>query len=401
MLFSAFKLALGSIAGNAMRSFLTILGVIIGVAAVITMVTLGSGATEQVTSDIEGLGSNLVMIVPGSGMRMGGQAVSKPFKSDDADAIRDQIANVVAVSPSSQKRIVAVYGNQNWATNVTGIVGEYFDVFDWKFSEGRSLTEGEVRSGASSCVIGETVRIELFGALSPIGESIRLGNVSCRVVGLLDAKGQSSFGTDQDDLVLVPLRTFQRRISGNTDVALIAISVSGEALINRVKGDVTYLLRERRRISAGEEDDFSVRDMTEITDMLTSTTTIMTMLLGAVAGVSMLVGGIGIMNIMLVSVTERTREIGIRLAIGARRGDVLLQFLVEAVVLASLGGLIGVILALLASWLLAGMMGIPFTPDASIVFLSFVFSAVVGVAFGYFPARRAATLNPIEALRYE
>jgi putative ABC transport system permease protein len=401
MLFSAFKLALGSIAGNAMRSFLTILGVIIGVAAVITMVTLGSGATEQVTSDIEGLGSNLVMIVPGSGMRMGGQAVSKPFKSDDADAIRDQIANVVAVSPSSQKRIVAVYGNQNWATSVTGIVGEYFDVFDWKFAEGRSLTEGEVRSGASSCVIGETVRIELFGALSPIGESIRLGNVSCRVVGLLDAKGQSSFGTDQDDLVLVPLRTFQRRISGNTDVALIAISVSGEALINRVKGDVTYLLRERRRISAGEEDDFSVRDMTEITDMLTSTTTIMTMLLGAVAGVSMLVGGIGIMNIMLVSVTERTREIGIRLAIGARRGDVLLQFLVEAVVLASLGGLIGVILALLVSWLLAGMMGIPFTPDASIVFLSFFFSAVVGVAFGYFPARRAATLNPIEALRYE
>jgi putative ABC transport system permease protein len=384
-----------------MRSFLTILGVIIGVAAVITMVTLGSGATEQVTSDIEGLGSNLVMIVPGSGMRMGGQAISKPFKSDDADAIRDQIANVVAVSPSSQKRIVAVYGNQNWATSVTGIVGEYFDVFDWKFAEGRSLTEGEVRSGASSCVIGETVRIELFGALSPIGESIRLGNVSCRVVGLLDAKGQSSFGTDQDDLVLVPLRTFQRRISGNTDVALIAISVSGEALINRVKGDVTYLLRERRRISAGEEDDFSVRDMTEITDMLTSTTTIMTMLLGAVAGVSMLVGGIGIMNIMLVSVTERTREIGIRLAIGARRGDVLLQFLVEAVVLASLGGLIGVILALLVSWLLAGMMGIPFTPDASIVFLSFVFSAVVGVAFGYFPARRAATLNPIEALRYE
>jgi putative ABC transport system permease protein len=384
-----------------MRSFLTTLGVIIGVAAVITMVTLGSGATRQVTSEIEGLGSNLVMIVPGSGMRMGGQAVSKPFESDDADAIRDQIANVVAVSPSSQKRIVAVHGNQNWATSVTGIAGEYFEVFDWKFTEGRSLTEGEVRSGASSCVIGETVRTELFGAQSPIGESIRLGNVSCRVVGLLEAKGQSSFGTDQDDLVLVPLRTFQRRITGNTDVALIALSVREGALLNRVKSDVTYLLRERRRISAGEDDDFSVRDMTEIADMLTSTTTIMTMLLGAVAGVSLLVGGIGIMNIMLVSVTERTREIGIRLAIGARRRDVLMQFLVEAVVLASLGGSIGVILALMASWLLAGMMGIPFTPDASIVFLSFVFSAVVGVAFGYFPARRAATLNPIEALRYE
>jgi putative ABC transport system permease protein len=401
MLLSAFKLAIGSIAGNAMRSFLTTLGVIIGVAAVITMVTLGSGATRQVTSEIEGLGSNLVMIVPGSGMRMGGQAVSKPFESDDADAIRDQIANVVAVSPSSQKRIVAVHGNQNWATSVTGIAGEYFEVFDWKFAEGRSLTEGEVRSGASSCVIGETVRTELFGAQSPIGESIRLGNVSCRVVGLLEAKGQSSFGTDQDDLVLVPLRTFQRRITGNTDVALIALSVREGALLNRVKSDVTYLLRERRRISAGEDDDFSVRDMTEIADMLTSTTTIMTMLLGAVAGVSLLVGGIGIMNIMLVSVTERTREIGIRLAIGARRRDVLMQFLVEAVVLASLGGSIGVILALMASWLLAGMMGIPFTPDASIVFLSFVFSAIVGVAFGYFPARRAATLNPIEALRYE
>ncbi|MGD9262764.1 MAG: ABC transporter permease [Methyloceanibacter sp.] len=401
MLLSAFKLAIGSIAGNAMRSFLTTLGVIIGVAAVITMVTLGSGATRQVTSEIEGLGSNLVMIVPGSGMRMGGQAVSKPFESDDADAIRDQIANVVAVSPSSQKRIVAVHGNQNWATSVTGIAGEYFEVFDWKFTEGRSLTEGEVRSGASSCVIGETVRTELFGAQSPIGESIRLGNVSCRVVGLLEAKGQSSFGTDQDDLVLVPLRTFQRRITGNTDVALIALSVREGALLNRVKSDVTYLLRERRRISAGEDDDFSVRDMTEIADMLTSTTTIMTMLLGAVAGVSLLVGGIGIMNIMLVSVTERTREIGIRLAIGARRRDVLMQFLVEAVVLASLGGSIGVILALMASWLLAGMMGIPFTPDASIVFLSFVFSAIVGVAFGYFPARRAATLNPIEALRYE
>jgi putative ABC transport system permease protein len=401
VLFSAFKLAIGSIAGNAMRSFLTILGVIIGVAAVITMVTLGSGATRQVTSEIEGLGSNLVIVVPGSGMRMGGQAGGKPFKSDDADAIRDQIANVFAVSPSSQKRVVAVHGNQNWATTVTGIVGEYFDVFDWKFAEGRSLTEGEVRAGASTCIIGETVRAELFGALSPIGERIRLGNVSCRVVGLLAAKGQSSFGTDQDDLVLISLRTFQRRITGNTDVSLIAISVREGSLLNQVKSDVTYLLRERRRISVGEDDDFSVRDMTEIVDMLTSTTTIMTMLLGAVAGVSLLVGGIGIMNIMLVSVTERTREIGIRLAIGARRGDVLLQFLVEAVVLASLGGLIGVILALLATWSLAGMIGIPFIPDVSIIFLSFVFSAAVGVAFGYFPARRAATLNPIEALRYE
>ena len=401
MLISAFKLAISAIVGNAMRSFLTMLGIIIGVAAVITMVTLGSGATAQVTSDIEGLGSNLVMVVPGSGMRLGGQAVSKPFDTDDADAIREQIANVNAVSPSAQSQLVAVHGNENWTTSVTGIIDEYFDVYDWTFAEGRSLSEGEIRSGASTCIIGETVRSELFGSVSPIGENIRLGNVSCKVVGLLEAKGQSSFGTDQDDAVFVPLRMFQRRIAGNTNVPLIAISVREGASLSRVKSDITYLLRERRRISAGEDDDFMVRDMTEIADMMTSTTQVMTMLLGAVAAVSLLVGGIGIMNIMLVSVTERTREIGIRLAIGARKSDVLLQFLVEAVVLASLGGLIGVILALAASWFFAGMMGVPFIPDVSVISISFLFSAIVGVAFGYFPARRAANLNPIEALRYE
>ena len=401
MLVSALKLALGSITGNPLRSFLTILGIIIGVAAVITMMTLGSGATKQVTSDIEGLGSNLVMVVPGSGMRMGGQAVSRPFRIADAGAVQAQIANLRAVSPSSQQRLVAVQGNQNWTTSVTGVLEDYFQVYEWTFADGRPLSPGEIRSGIASCIIGETVRQELFGALSPIGEHIRLNSVSCRVVGLLAPKGQSSFGTDQDDIVLMPLRTFQRRIAGSDDVALIAVSVRDGASLNLVKRDITYLMRERRRISPGEDDDFSVRDMTEISDMLTSTTTILTMLLGAVAGVSLLVGGIGIMNIMLVSVTERTREIGIRLAIGARKGDVLLQFLVEAVVLAALGGLIGVLLALAASWWLADLIGIPFTPDVSIIALSFAFSAFVGVGFGYFPARRAANLNPIEALRYE
>lgn len=401
MLLSAFKLAMSSIAGNVLRSLLTILGIIIGVAAVITMMTLGAGATKQVTSDIESLGSNLVMVVPGSGMRMGGQAVSRPFDLADADAIRDQIGNLRAVSPSSQTRLVAVQGNENWTTSVTGIVQDYFQVYDWSFAEGRPLTPGEIRSGTAACVIGETVRKELFGGLSPIGEDVRLDTVSCRIVGLLEPKGQSSFGTDQDDLILMPLRTFQRRITGTDDVALIATSVRDGASLNRVKTDIIYLMRERRRISAGEDDDFSVRDMTEISDMLTSTTTIMTMLLGAVAGVSLLVGGIGIMNIMLVSVTERTREIGIRLAIGARKGDVLLQFLVEAVVLAALGGVIGIVLALAASLWLADLISIPFTPDASIIALSFLFSALVGVGFGYFPARRAANLNPIEALRYE
>ena len=401
MLYSAFKLALRAIAGNAMRSILTMLGIIIGVAAVITMVTLGSGATAQVTSGIESLGSNLVMVMPGSGMRLGGQAVLKPLKEEDAAAIAAQVANVRAVSPSSARGVVVVRGNENWSTSVTGVTDGYFDVFDWSFDEGRRLSEGEIRSGAAVCVIGATIREELFGSISPIGSSIRLGSVSCKVVGLLAAKGQSSFGTDQDDTVLVPLRMFQRRIAGNTDVSIITLSMRDGAALASVKRDITYLLRERRRISAGEEDDFSVRDMTEISDMLTSTTMIMTMLLSAVAAVSLLVGGIGIMNIMLVSVTERTREIGIRLAIGARRNDVLLQFLVEAMVLAALGGLIGVVLALITSGLLAGMMGIPFTPDVSIIVLAFAFSAFVGVVFGYFPARRAANLNPIEALRHE
>jgi putative ABC transport system permease protein len=263
------------------------------------------------------------------------------------------------------------------------------------------LTEAEIRSGASSCIIGETVRSNLFGSGSAMGQTIRLGSLSCRIIGLLEAKGQSSFGNDQDDIVLLPLPTFQRRIEGTDQVALIAVSVRNSASINLVKNDITYLLRERRRIAPGEDDDFSVRDMTEVSGMLTSTTTIMTMLLSAVAGVSLLVGGIGIMNIMLVSVTERTREIGIRLAIGAQKNDVLLQFLVESVVLAVLGGVIGVILALLASWWLAGMIGIPFVPDISIIVSSFLFTGLVGVGFGYFPAQRAANLNPIEALRYE
>lgn len=400
MLYSALKLAIGSIASNALRSLLTVLGIIIGVAAVITMVTLGAGATQQITGDLEGLGSNLVMVVPGTGAR-GASAPARTFDLADAQAIRASISNIDAVAPTSQTRVLAVNGNENWSTNATGIMGEYFEVFEWTIVEGRNLNDGEIRSGTASCIIGETVRSELFGSQSPINRDLRMDGLSCRVVGLLGSKGQSSFGTDQDDIVLMPLRTVHRRLLGSDDVALIAVSASEDASLAQVKRDITYLMRERRRILPGEDADFSVRDMTEIVDMLTSTTTVMTLLLGAVAGVSLLVGGIGIMNIMLVSVTERTREIGIRLAIGARKKDVLTQFLVEATVLASLGGLIGVILALIASWLLAILIEIPFTPDLSIIAVSFFFSALVGIGFGYLPALRAANLNPIEALRYE
>lgn len=401
MLFNAFCLAISAIVGNWLRSFLTVLGIIIGVAAVIVLVTLGTGTTQQVTSDIEGLGSNLVIVVPGDGKIRGGQSLIRQFKKKDADAIQQQIANVKAVSPSSQKRVVAIFRNENISSTVTGIEAQYFSVFNWEFTKGRAFTPNEIRSGISACIVGETVRKELFGGMDPIGASIRLDGMPCKIVGLLESKGVSAFGSDQDDIILTPLRTFQRRITGKTDISLIAISVDNSQAINNVKRDITYLLRDLRNINDNQDDDFSVRDMTEITDMLSSTTTIMTLLLAAVAGISLLVGGIGIMNIMLVSVTERTREIGIRLAIGAQKADVLLQFLVESIVLSSLGGFIGVLLALLSSYFLSRIIGIPFILEIPTIAVSFLFSALVGVIFGYVPARKAANLNPIEALRYE
>jgi putative ABC transport system permease protein len=266
---------------------------------------------------------------------------------------------------------------------------------------GRGFTTGEYRSGKAVCLIGESVRSALFGRRDPLGESLRIGKLSCKVVGVLEAKGQSSMGTDQDNAVLLPLRTFQRRVSGSVDIPMIQVSVHQGAATERAKRNIEFLLRERRHISAGEDDDFSVLDMKEIATMLSSTTQVLTMLLGAVAGVSLLVGGIGIMNIMLVSVTERTREIGIRLAIGALEHEVLMQFLVEAAVLAAFGGLFGIVLALVLSGLLTRLMQVPFVLDPGIVAIAFLFSAAVGILFGYFPARRAARMDPIEALRHE
>ena len=401
MLWNAITLAIRTIGRNTLRSFLTMLGIVIGVAAVITMVTLGAGATASVTAGIESLGSNMLMVVPGKGMGPGQSTSRKPFEVGDAEAIQAQVPAVSAVSPTASQGMFAIYGNENWSTTVTGIEDGYFDVSNRSLSEGRKFTGSEYRSGRAVCIIGDTLRSELFGNKSPVGERIRLGAIACEVIGLLEAKGQSSFGSDQDDIVLVPLRMLQRRFAGNDDVNLISVSVRDGVSTEKAQRDIEYLLRERRRIGSGEEDDFTVRDMKEIAEMLTSTTEILTMLLGAVAAVSLVVGGIGIMNIMLVSVTERTREIGVRLAIGALERDVLLQFLVEAVVLSSLGGLIGILLALGVSVLLAGMMQVPFTPDPGIILLAFAFSAAVGVVFGYFPARRAASMNPIEALRHE
>ena len=400
MLWNTLLLALRSIRRNLMRSFLTILGIVIGVAAVITMVTLGNGATKSVSDQISSMGSNLLMVMPGQRFGPGADA-GAPFKSADIEAIRNQITGARLVAPIVSKSATAVYQANNWSTVVTGTSNDYFEAGNWEIAAGRYFTEAEEKSGKAVCVVGDTIREKLFGRQNPVGSEIRIKQFACEVIGLMKAKGQSSMGSDQDDSVVMPLRTVQRRLSGSQDINRLTISVKEGVSIDAVKDKLSLLLRERRNIGDNEDDDFRVMDTRQIAETLTSTTKILTMLLGAVAAVSLLVGGIGIMNIMLVSVTERTREIGIRLAIGALEREVLLQFLIEAVVLSSLGGLIGIAIATGASILLANLMNVPYLFDPGINLLSFFFSAAIGVIFGYFPARRAAGLNPIDALRHE
>jgi putative ABC transport system permease protein len=401
MIWNALLLALREIRRNVLRSFLTILGIVIGVAAVIIMVTIGGGATAQVSEQIASLGSNLLIVRPGQRLGPGQRSPAAPFTIRDVEAIQRQVPSLAAVAPSASKSVTAIFGNQNWTTTVTGTDNEFLQTRNGQLAEGRDFNAGELRSGSAVCIIGATVRSELFGGQNPLGSKIRLDKVSCQVIGLLEAKGQSSMGHDQDDLVLIPLRTYWRRIAGNQDVDLVQVSAREGADTERVKRDIEALLRERRHITRLQDDDFSVLDMKEIAQTLTGTTRILTTLLGAVAAVSLLVGGIGIMNIMLVSVTERTREIGIRLAIGALEREVLTQFLVEAVVLSSLGGLIGIALAMATSVLVANLLNVPFIFNGAIVAVAFLFSAAVGVIFGFFPARKAARLDPIDALRHE
>ena len=402
MLWNTLLLALREIRRNLTRAFLTILGIMIGVSAVITMVTLGNGATRAVQDQISSLGSNLLILRPGQRLGPGRESAGAPnFKLADAQAIQAQVSGVDSVAPSVGRTVTLVRMARNWSSSVTGSTNAYFTTGNWSLAEGRYFNDTEERAGKSVCVIGETVRRELFGNPSPVGGDIRIKQFSCEVIGLLASKGQSSFGMDQDDVVIMPLRTVQRRLTGNQDVNTIRISVHDGGSVERTMAAVHQLMRERRKISETEEENFSLLDTRQIAEALSSTTRVMTMLLGAVAAVSLLVGGIGIMNIMLVSVTERTREIGIRLAIGALEREVLLQFLIEAVVLACLGGLIGVVIATIASYELAHLMQVPYLFDVEINMLSFLFSAVIGVLFGYFPARRAARLDPIEALRHE
>lgn len=396
------RLALQAILRNPMRSFLTVLGVVIGVAAVIAMVTLGRGSTAQVTADVEKLGANLLLLTPGQA-RFGPSAntnTARPFSERDLHTITGQLASVETAAPMNSTSLVAVYGNENHRTTVNGTTNQYLAATDWDIARGRRFTEAEEQAGKPVCILGQTVREELFGNADPVGEKLRLGGLSCTVTGALAAKGASSFGSDQDDIVIIPFRTFARRIAGTADIRLVYIAVRDGFSTDRATEDLTALLREIRRIGPGEEDDFSVRDMKQLASMLTGITDVLTGLLSAVAAVSLLVGGIGIMNIMLVSVTERTREIGIRMAVGAQASQVLMQFLVEAVVLSGLGGIMGIVLGLAFGALGAQMLNVPFVVDIRVVLLAFFFSALVGVIFGYFPARRAARLDPIEALRH-
>jgi putative ABC transport system permease protein len=400
MLWNTILLALRAIRRNLLRSFLTVLGIVIGVAAVITMVTLGNGATRSVTDQISAMGSNLLIVIPGQRFGPGGDNAPR-FKFADAEAIRAQVSAARLVAPVVTASATAVFQANNWSTVVNGTSSDYFEAGNWQLASGRAFTDAEGRSGRAVCVIGQTVREKLFGTRDPVGEEIRVRQFACEVVGLLKSKGQSAMGSDQDDTIVMPLGTVQRRLTGSNDVGRMMIAVDPGSSIDETKDRVAELMRERRKIADDEDDDFRVMDTRQIAQTLTSTTKILTMLLAAVAAVSLLVGGIGIMNIMLVSVTERTREIGTRLAIGALEREVLMQFLVEAVVLAGLGGLAGIALATVASIGLANLMGVPYLFSPGINLLSFGFATVIGVMFGYFPARRAASLDPIEALRHE
>jgi len=403
MLRETVKLAIQAIFRNALRSFLTVLGIVIGVAAVIAMVTVGQGSTDQVTSDVEKLGANVLMILPGQDAMSGGPsaAAASPFSIRDNDMVEEQLSDVNIAAPISSTRARAVFGNENRRTDIVGTDNRYFEAARWEVERGRLFETSELQAGKAVCILGETVRANLFANADPVGETIRINALSCEVIGLLKSKGASTFGSDQDDFVIMPIRTFHRRIAGNSDVATIYVSVRDGVSTDRAKQEIEAIMRDIRRIGRGEDDDFTVLDMKQLATMLSGITDVLTGLLSAVAAVSLLVGGIGIMNIMLVSVTERTREIGIRLAVGAQARQVLAQFLVEAVVLSLIGGLIGIVTGLALGFFGAKMLSVPFLPDPAVVLLAFGFSAAVGVIFGFFPARRAARLDPIEALRHE
>jgi putative ABC transport system permease protein len=398
------RVALRSLGRNKLRTILTMLGIIIGVGAVICTVAIGQGASEQVQQQIQALGANVLMVFAGSvnsgGVHMGNGA-NKTLTADDAQAILQHVPNVVAVSPNVQATVQVVNGNQNWLTRATGGSQDLSQIRNWPVVSGSFFSQRDVDMATDVCVIGQTVATQLFGDQDPVGQMVRVQNLPFRIVGILQPKGQNSNGQDQDDTMIMPYTTVQKKISGISWVQMIMVSTSSQDANAAVQAGISGLLRQRHHLRSGEDNDFILSSPTEMAQASENAASTMTMLLGAVGAVSLVVGGIGIMNIMLVSVTERTREIGVRMAVGATEGNVQSQFLSEALVLSSLGGIIGIVVGVAASAIISNSLGWPTFVSKSSIVIAVVFSALVGIAFGYYPARKAARLDPIEALRYE
>jgi len=394
-------LAIRSISRHKLRSFLTTLGIIIGVAAVVAMVTLGKATTKAAQAQIASLGTNILQVRPGQGFGRGGGGPRPPdFDITDVAAISDQVEGVTAVAPQAQSTATVIYQGANWSTSINGTTDAYFTVQPWPLVQGRTFSSAEEQAGKAVCIIGNTVRTNLFRGGNAVGERMRVNGISCDVIGVLSTRGQGGSG-DQDDVVIMPIKQVQRRFTGNRDIRLMLVGTDPAYESAQVQASIGQVLRERRHIEGGKDDDFNIFDTALISATVTGVTTLLTQIVTAVAGISLVVGGIGIMNIMLVSVTERTREIGIRLAIGAVASEVLMQFLVEAVVLSMLGGLVGLLVAQGVVLGLAPVMKVDYLFDPQINMIAFGISALIGIVFGYFPARRAASLNPIDALRHE
>ncbi len=406
---AALRSALRALTANALRSVLTMLGIIIGVAAVITMIAVGRGATERVQEQMKGLGSNIMLVLPGGmtagGVRLGAQT-GQGLTEEDALAIAREVPEVQVAAPSSRTGAQVVMGNTNWSTTIMGTTNDYFEAREWALTGGRLFEAAELQGSTKVAIIGQSVAQQLFGDADPLDQVIRIKKVPVTVVGLLERKGQNSMGQDQDDVVLVPISTFRNRIQGGSGgklkrIGAISVKVQEGQSMKVAEDNIKELLRQRFKVQPGGEDPFSIRNLTEILQAQEASSRIMTLLLAAVAGISLLIGGIGIMNIMLVSVTERTREIGLRMAVGARGKDILAQFLIEAVTLSLIGGAIGVLLGAVATWAVGSFAGWQVSMTASSILLAAGFSAIVGVFFGFYPASRASKLLPIQALRFE
>jgi putative ABC transport system permease protein len=406
-LWQSLLIAMRALRVNKMRALLTMLGIIIGIAAVIAMVAIGSGASKMISDQIASIGSNLLLVLPGSvtsgGLRSGSGG-TPTLTYDDAKAIKTECPSVADVAPTVRGSAQIVFGNQNWSTIVMGVTPEMLSVRDWPLAAGRNISQSDVDGATKNCLIGQTIAENLFGAGDPIGKVIRIKKIPFTVIGLLEHKGQSPQGQDQDDVVYIPLRTAQRKLLGSqfpNTVGSVMIQAQGADVLKKAEEEVTALLEQRHRIGPSRERDFTVRNLSEILAVSEQSSKVMSILLGAVASISLIVGGIGIMNIMLVSVTERTREIGIRMAIGAKQRDILLQFLTEAVLLTTCGGIIGMGMGVVGAMVISKIMEWPTLISSQAIIIAFLFSAGVGVFFGFYPARKAAALNPIEALRYE